>query len=57
MRKFPPLNALKAFEAVARLGRVQAAANELFVSQSAISHQIANLEDFLETQLFHRKSI
>ena len=35
----PPLNALRAFEAVARLGSFNAAAKALFVTQSAVSHQ------------------
>jgi LysR family glycine cleavage system transcriptional activator len=56
MRKLPPLNALIAFEATARLGGVRAASDELNVTQSAVSHQIANLENYLQTLLFHRKS-
>ncbi len=54
MRKLPPLNALKAFEAAARLGGVRAACQELHVTQSAISHHITNLEQHLQTTLFHR---
>lgn len=56
MRKLPPLNALTAFESVARLGGVKAAADELCVTQSAISHHLSNLEDWLKTNLFHRKN-
>ncbi len=51
----PPLNALRAFEAVARLGSFRAAADALFVTQSAISHQIRNVEDWLGKPLFKRE--
>ncbi|KZK84461.1 Glycine cleavage system transcriptional activator [Pseudovibrio sp. Ad46] len=51
----PPLNALRAFEAVARLGSFKAAADALFVTQSAISHQVKNFETWLEAPLFHRE--
>ncbi|MCI2393764.1 LysR substrate-binding domain-containing protein [Aliiroseovarius sediminis] len=50
-----PLTALRTFEAVARTGSFQAAAKALFVSQSAISHQIRHLEDWLDQRLFERK--
>jgi len=50
------MNALVAFEATARLGGVRVASDELNVTQSAVSHQIANLESYLQTPLFHRKS-
>ncbi len=53
-RQLPPLNALKAFEAAARFGSFKDAADELFVSHSAISHQIKKLEDHLMTELFIR---
>lgn len=56
MRKLPPLTAIVAFEAVARLGSVRAAAEELNVTQSSISHQLAKLEDHLQVQLFRRRS-
>ncbi|AML52658.1 LysR family transcriptional regulator [Falsihalocynthiibacter arcticus] len=49
-----PLNALKTFEAVARLGSFQKAADELCVTQSAVSHQVRNLEDWLGVALFER---
>jgi LysR family glycine cleavage system transcriptional activator len=49
-----PLNALRAFEASARLGSFKAAAAELFVTPAAISHQILALEDYLGTPLFQR---
>lgn len=43
----PPLNALRAFEAVARLGSLKQAADELNVTHGAVSRQIANLEEWL----------
>ena len=51
----PPLNALRVFEAVARLGSFRAAAEALFVTQSAVSHQIRNVEDWLGKPLFERE--
>ncbi|WP_282026490.1 LysR family transcriptional regulator [Limimaricola cinnabarinus] len=50
----PPLNALRAFEAVARLGSFNAAAKALFVTQSAVSHQVRHLERWLDRPLFDR---
>lgn len=50
----PPLNALRVFESVARTGSFHAAAEELHVSQSAVSHQIKHLEQWLGTPLFDR---
>lgn len=50
----PPLNAVRAFDAAARLGSFRAAADELRVTPSAVSHQIAKLEDFLGLPLFDR---
>lgn len=50
----PPLNALRVFEAAARLGSFKAAAEELSVTPSAVSHQVANLEAALKITLFHR---
>ena len=55
-KKLPPLNALKAFESAARHLNFTKAAEELFVTQAAVSHQIKLLEDFLEVQLFHRRN-
>ena len=52
--KLPPLKALHAFEAVARLGSVSKAAEELCVSQGAVSQQLRNLEDYLGRELFAR---
>lgn len=45
--KLPPLKALPVFEAVARLNSFSLAAEELAVSQSAVSHQIKQLETYL----------
>lgn len=53
--KLPPLNALPAFEAVARLNSFTKAADELNVSQSAISHQVRILESYLGEDLFTRQ--
>ncbi|SFC51243.1 DNA-binding transcriptional regulator, LysR family [Kushneria avicenniae] len=50
----PPLNALKAFEAAARLGSVTLAAQELSVTHGAVSRQIRALEAHFETSLFER---
>jgi DNA-binding transcriptional LysR family regulator len=51
---FPPLSCLLAFEAAARRSSFKSAATELNVTASAISHQIANLEEILQTRLFDR---
>ncbi|WP_438765455.1 LysR family transcriptional regulator [Kushneria sp. TE3] len=50
----PPLNALKAFEAAARLGSVTLAAGELSVTHGAVSRQIRALEAHFDTRLFER---
>jgi LysR family transcriptional regulator, glycine cleavage system transcriptional activator len=50
-----PFNALRVFEAVARLGSFRAAAETLFVTQSAVSHQIHNIEKWLGKPLFERE--
>ncbi|WP_348734633.1 LysR substrate-binding domain-containing protein [Rheinheimera texasensis] len=55
MQILPPLKALQAFEATARLHSFSAAAQELFVSQSAISHQVRLLEQQLGCVLINRK--
>lgn len=52
--KPPPLNALRAFEAAARLGGFSAAAQELCVTQGAIAQQIKHLEDWAGAALFIR---
>lgn len=51
-RRLPPLNALRAFEAAARLGRMTAAAEELSVTPGAISRQVRQLEQSLGVVLF-----
>ncbi len=51
----PPLRAVRAFEAIARLGSVTAAAKELAISPSAVSHQLRLLELFLQTPLTERQ--
>jgi LysR family glycine cleavage system transcriptional activator len=53
-RRLPPLNALKAFEAAARAGSFSKAAQELLVSQTAVSHQVKILEQYLDCTLFNR---
>lgn len=54
--RLPPLNALRAFEASARQLSFTRAAEELFVTQAAVSHQIKALEDNLGIKLFMRKN-
>ncbi len=54
--KGPPLNALRAFEAAARLGGFAAAANELLVTPGAIAQHIKTLESWIGDDLFVRKS-
>ncbi|MEY8842856.1 LysR substrate-binding domain-containing protein [Cribrihabitans sp. XS_ASV171] len=53
-RKLPPFAAVRAFEATARHLSVKAAADELCLTPSAVSHQIKALEGFLDTRLFER---
>ena len=53
-RRLPPLNSLKSFEAAGRLLSFTRAANELNVTQAAVSHQIKVIEDFLGLSLFIR---
>ncbi len=54
--RLPPLNAIKAFEAAARLGSFTRAAEELNVTHGAVSRQVRLLEDWLGTRLFLRTS-
>lgn len=54
MENLPPLNALRVFEAAARLGAFSRAAEELAVTQGAVSRQIRLLEDRLGLELFRR---
>jgi len=54
-RRLPTLNALKAFEAAARHESFTRAAEELFVTQGAVSHQVKALEAELGLKLFNRE--
>jgi len=54
-RELPSLNALRAFEAMARLENMSRAANELHVTHGAVSRQIRALEAELGTALFSRQ--
>jgi DNA-binding transcriptional LysR family regulator len=56
MRKMPNYVLLRAFEAAARLESFTLAAKELHLTQSAISHQIKELEDYFGKPLFFRKN-
>jgi LysR family glycine cleavage system transcriptional activator len=53
-KRLPPLQSLLAFEAAARLGGITRAAEELSLTQSAITHQIQNLEEWVGQPLFNR---
>lgn len=53
--RLPPLNALKAFEAAARHESFTRAAEELCVTQGAVSHQVKALEGELAVKLFNRE--
>ena len=53
-RRLPSLNALKAFEAAARLESFTEAAGELFVTHAAVSRHVRDLEEWLGTELFIR---
>jgi LysR family glycine cleavage system transcriptional activator len=55
MRRLPPLNAVKAFEAAARRGSFTRAAEELYVTPGAVSQQVKLLEDTLGLKLFNRE--
>jgi DNA-binding transcriptional LysR family regulator len=55
LRPLPPLNALRAFEAAARLGSVSRAADELHVTHGAVSRHVRTLEDALGVPLFARE--
>ncbi len=55
-RRLPPLNSLRVFEAAARQLSFTRAAEELFVTQAAVSHQIKALEEFLGLKLFRRRN-
>lgn len=55
LEKIPPLNALRAFDTVSRLGSISSASKVLNVSGSSISQHIASLESYLRAKLFERK--
>jgi LysR family glycine cleavage system transcriptional activator len=52
----PPLSALQAFEAIARRKSFSLAAEELHLTPSAVSHQVAKLESILGVRLFERSA-
>lgn len=54
-RRLPPLNWLRAFEASARHLSFTGAADELGMTQSAVSQQIKSLEGYLERPVFQRQ--
>jgi len=54
MRRLPPFAELVAFEAVARHLSFTKAADELCITQSAVSHRVRRLEQFLGVRLLHR---
>jgi DNA-binding transcriptional LysR family regulator len=54
-RRWLPLNALRAFEGVAKHGSFTAAANALLISQSALSRHVIALERLIGVQLFDRR--
>ena len=54
MRKLPPLNAVRTFEAAARHVSFTKAADELHVTHGAVSRQVALLEDWFGVKLFRR---
>ena len=53
-RRIPPLTALRAFEAAGRHLSFTKAADELHVTQAAVSHQVKSLEEHLGLRLFRR---
>jgi len=52
--RLPPLNSLRVFEAAARHLSFKEAANELHITQAAVSHQVKTLEEYLGVELFRR---
>jgi LysR family transcriptional regulator, glycine cleavage system transcriptional activator len=54
--RLPPLNALRAFEAAARLGGISKAADELCVTPGAVAQHVKALEDWAGAKLFSRQS-
>ncbi|MCO4887906.1 LysR substrate-binding domain-containing protein [Cupriavidus sp. WGtm5] len=56
MRRIPNFVLLRAFEAAARLESFTLAAKELHLTQSAISHQVRELEEYFNRKLFDRRN-
>ena len=56
MRRIPPLNAVRIFEAAARKKSFTGAAGELNITVTAVSHQVKQLEELLGVRLFDRGS-
>ena len=56
MSRFPPLKALRVFEAAARAQSFNLAGVALNVTPSAVSHQVKSLEEFLGVKLFQRRN-
>jgi LysR family transcriptional regulator, glycine cleavage system transcriptional activator len=56
MRRIPNFVLLRAFESTARLQSFTLAAEELHLTQSAISHQVKELEEYFGRKLFHRRN-
>ena len=54
MRRLPPLSAVRVFEAASRHMNFTAAANELGMTQAAVSYQVKLLEEKLGIALFRR---
>src|SRR3954462_15622988 len=54
-RRWLPLNALRAFEGVARYGSFTGAAGALNIAQSALSRHVISLENLIGTKLFERR--
>jgi LysR family glycine cleavage system transcriptional activator len=54
MSNLPPLNSLTAFEVTARNGNISKAAEELFLTHSAVSRRISRLEEYMGASLFER---
>ena len=52
--RIPPIQCLLTFEALARLRSVTQTADEMFVTPSAVSHRVKQLEQIIGTKLFGR---
>ncbi len=55
-KSLPPLKSLRAFQIAGRHLSFKDAADELFLTASAVSHQVKNLEEYLGIELFLRKT-